>query len=93
MTDKIDRRWISNDFLLMYFPSPQRYHELESKPPKSTLAISEERYLFFKKKLNEERKRSGKSPWSDSDITAFIKNAEGYLSLSKELRPNKDFSR
>jgi len=87
--EKTDKKFISDDFLLNYFPSPDKFHELTSSPPKSTLETSKRRYEYFKRNLNQERARSGKSPLSDSELSQIIKNAEGYLVLSNNLKPNK----
>jgi len=87
MRERIDRRVITDDFLITYFPSPERYNEMCKAY--STLAVSEERYLIFRKELNEKRRKSGKGPWSDMDIFEFITLSEGYLQLSRSLKPNQ----
>jgi len=85
MSNSIDKRFIDDKFLLTYFPSPTRFQEI-SNPLGSTLAASEQRYLRFKKDLNQKRQRSGHSPLSDADIATFIESAEGILMLSKALK-------
>lgn len=86
--DKIDTRHITPDFLLDYFPSPDRYQELFSNPPKSTLEVSMERYVKFKNNINQERARSGKPPLCDADIASVVKHAQGYLRTTKSLKRN-----
>ncbi len=68
MNKGIDERFITNEFLIEYFPSPQRFYESNYL----TLQVSRERYIEFKKKINQKRARSGKEPWSDSDIKKFL---------------------
>lgn len=87
--DKIDKRFVTDEFLLTYFPSPDRFLEFSSKPPISTLAVSEERYIIMKSSLNQERAKSGKPLLSDSDLVVMIRHLDGYLVLSKYLKPNQ----
>ena len=58
MDNRIDNRFITDGFLLKYFPSPNRYHEATSNPPINTLIVSKERYLEFREKVNQERTRA-----------------------------------
>jgi len=85
----IDKRYITEDFLLDHFPSPDRFQELASNPKESTLAVSEERYIMFRNNLNQERARSGKPPLSDSDLAEIIKHEKGYLEIKEGLKPNQ----
>ena len=86
MNKNIDKRFISNEFLLKYFPSPHRFKEITSNPPESTLVASEERYIEFRENLNNKRRRSGKSHLSDSDLAIIIKQGDGYI----EYKPPYD---
>lgn len=82
MDNKIDKRFIADEFLLDHFPSPDRFHET----PYQTLETSKERYLIFKAELNHQRTRSGQIPLSDSDIKQFIEAAEGVICLKSYLK-------
>lgn len=79
--DDIDKRFITDDFLLKYFPSPDRFNEITSNPPKSTLSVSEQRYIKFREEVNKEIKRSGHDALSDMQLATIIKHANGYLDL------------
>ena len=85
--NKIDKRFISKDFLLDYFPSPDRFHEKFTG--KSSLAVSEQRYLTFKENINKQRARSGKSYLSDADLALIINESIGYLQIKNKLKPNQ----
>ena len=79
----IDSRFITSDFLMKYFPSPNRFHELSSKPPESTLAASEELYLAYKDSVNQQLQRNGKDQLSDYAISLIFTNAQGIVSLPR----------
>jgi hypothetical protein len=68
MNKGIDERFITDEFLIEYFPSPNRFHESNH----ITLKVSKERYIEFKKRINQKRSRSGKEPLSDSDISQIL---------------------
>ncbi len=87
MGDKIDRKYITKEFLLYHFPSPDRFHEIMEA--KDTLKASEKRYITFRENLNKERTKSRQPALSDADLAGIIKHAEGYLVLTRELKRNK----
>lgn len=54
-----DERYITNEFLEKYYPA-------------ETLAQSREKYIKFKDKLNQERRKSGQPTLSDADLSQII---------------------
>ena len=52
-----DSRYITNEFLLNYFPSPDKFAEMLTDPPISTLEVSKQRYINFKNSLNQKSLR------------------------------------
>lgn len=86
LMETIDERVITDEFLLEYFPSPNRFQEAMQHPdfyPQVTINASKEIYTAFREKLNQERAKEEKSPWSDSDIKHLIETARGKLSMPK----------
>lgn len=79
MDDGIDKRVITDDFLLKYFPSKNGFHETDIGKLESSTRI----YLEFKKNLNQERTRSGQPSWSDSDIKQIIEREKGTVELPR----------
>ena len=88
MDKKIDERIITPEFLLTYFPSPNRYQEMMANPPISTLAVSRDRYIQFRKAVNKSLQGTG-IKLSDMHLELIIKNIEGYLQLPRKLKPNQ----
>ena len=60
MNNDYDSRYVTKEFLLTYFPSPNRFHELINYSKTCTFDASKQRYVQFKKNLNQERQKSGK---------------------------------
>ena len=79
--ENIDRRYVTPEFLLKYFPDPDKFHKLSSNPKQSILAASEEIYIKWKDSINKKRRKSGKPPLSDSDLVNIIKKSEGVVKL------------
>lgn len=88
MVDNIDKRYVTDDFLMDKIPSPDKFCELSSNPPKSTLAVSEERYLTMQENINRALQGTGIN-LADSHLATIIKNMDGYVVISKTLKPNK----
>lgn len=88
MDKKIDERIITPEFLLTYFPSPDRYREMTANPPESPLTISKDRYIQAREAANKSLQGTG-IKLSDIHLELIIKNMEGYLQLSKILKPNQ----
>ena len=88
MVEHINYESLPPDFLLDRFPSPDRFHELAKDPPDSTLAVSKERYSAMKDDINKALQGTGMK-LADSHLAIIIRNMEGYLMLSRELKPNK----
>jgi len=70
MKDSIDKRFITPEFLLEYFPYRNRFH----CPFNRGLSYSEEIYIKYKTELNQKRAKSGKPPLSDADLKEVIKD-------------------
>lgn len=68
MKDSIDGRYITNEFLLTYFPYKDRFH----CPFNRGLSFSKELYIKYRTELNQKRAKSGKPPLSDSDLREVI---------------------
>ena len=88
MRKDINYKSLPPEFLLEKFPSPDRYHELAKYPPESSLAVSGERYVTVRDKINKAFQGSSVR-LSDKHWAIIIKNLEGYLVLSRSLEPNK----
>jgi hypothetical protein len=77
-----DSRFVTDDFLLTYFPSKNKFQEY-MHPLKNPLESSKQLYIKTKKELNSKREKSGKKPWNDSDIVDFIRLIDGTAKLKR----------
>ena len=76
MKDSVDKRFITDEFLLTYFPHKGRFY----CPFNGGLSFSKEIYVKYKTKLNQKRAKSGKPSLSDSDLKQLI---EEYSEIHK----------
>ena len=77
MKSSIDKRFITDEFLLTYFPYKDRFHCNFDRG----LSYSEEIYIKYRTKLNQKRAKSGQPTLSDSDLKEVI---ESYYNLSQD---------
>lgn len=86
MSDDIDRRIITDDFLMKYFPSPNRFKEAREHQEdylQVTLASSEQIYCDFRDRLNQVRRARKERPLNDKDIFEFLETARGKVQLPR----------
>jgi len=79
--DKIDTRWITNEFLMDYFYDRNTFAKIWNNPKQSRLALLEEVYLNYKKEIN--KARGGLAPLTDCDIRIMLEKGKGKVYLPR----------
>ncbi len=85
MNYDVDKRFVTKEFLLKYFPDPFRFKHLKENPLSSSLGESLDKYLEWRNNINQSRQKSGKSILADCELVDIIKKSEGYVFILKPL--------
>lgn len=79
--DEIDKRWITDEFLVDYFYDKNTFQKVLENRKQSRIALLEEIYINYKKEVN--RARRGLPGLNDCDIRIMIEKAKGKVYLPK----------